>query len=62
VQARLWLAANEDLELVAPGEILESKVSAGTTAITENTKQHHQDVEHRRGRISVQRTPPFARP
>jgi hypothetical protein len=40
VQARLRLATNEHLELVSQDPILERKVSAGTTDINKDAKQH----------------------
>jgi hypothetical protein len=61
-QARLWLAANEHLELVSQHQIFERKVSAGTKAINKDSRQHHEEAQHRRGSISGQRMPPCARP
>jgi len=59
-QARLRLATKEHLELVSQDQILERKVSAGTTAINKDAKQHQEKAQHRRGSISGQGTPPCA--
>src|SRR6266571_8581184 len=56
-QTRLWLAAQEDLELVAQDQVLERKVLAGTTAINQDTKRHREEAQHRRGSISGQGAP-----
>jgi len=47
----------EHLELVAKDQVLKRKVSAGTTAIKKDAKQHHEEAHHRRGSISGQRAP-----
>src|SRR5579859_4645093 len=61
VQTRLWLAKKEHLELVSQDQILERKVSEGTTAINKHAKQHQEEAQHRRGSISGQGAPRGAR-